>query len=96
MSDRNGLLAKHDVAGYASEVVSFFSSASLQRNLRRAALDAGRTYSIDAMVGSFREGIRACLAWRLRVLEFVPKLTRACFINPSCIRARLQPCREGA
>jgi glycosyltransferase involved in cell wall biosynthesis len=59
---KNGLLSKNDVAAYASEVVSLFSSASLQRNLRQAALDAGRSYSIDAMVGSFREGIHACLA----------------------------------
>jgi L-malate glycosyltransferase len=58
---RNGLLAKNDVAAYASEVVSLFSSASLQRELSHAALDAGHTYSIDAMVGTFREGIHACL-----------------------------------
>lgn len=59
---KNGLLAKNDVAAYASQVISLFSSASLQRNLKQAALDAGRTFSIDAMVGSFREGIHACLA----------------------------------
>jgi glycosyltransferase involved in cell wall biosynthesis len=58
----NGLLAKNDVAAYAAEVISFFSSTELEHNLRRAALDAGRHYSIDAMVGNFREGIHACLA----------------------------------
>jgi glycosyltransferase involved in cell wall biosynthesis len=59
---KNGLLAKNDVAAYASQVISLFSSAPLQRDLKQAALDAGRRFSIDAMVGSFREGIHACLA----------------------------------
>jgi glycosyltransferase involved in cell wall biosynthesis len=59
---KNGLLAKNNFAEYASEVVSLFSNASLQRDLRQAALAAGRDYSIDAMVGTFRDGIRACLA----------------------------------
>jgi glycosyltransferase involved in cell wall biosynthesis len=59
---RNGLLAKNDVGAYASEVVAFFSSASLQRKLKQAASDAGRADSIGAMAGNFREGIRACLA----------------------------------
>ncbi|MFZ0758751.1 MAG: glycosyltransferase, partial [Candidatus Sulfotelmatobacter sp.] len=58
---KNGILAKNDVAAYASEVISFFASVALQRSLKQSALDAGRTYSLDAMVGSFREGIHACL-----------------------------------
>jgi len=58
---KNGLVAENDASAYASQVVTFFSSASLQRELSQAALHAGRTYSIDAMVGSFREGIQACL-----------------------------------
>lgn len=59
---KNGLLAKNDAASYAAEVISFFSSASLQRELKKAAFNAGRTNSIDAMVERFRDGIHACLA----------------------------------
>jgi glycosyltransferase involved in cell wall biosynthesis len=66
----NGLVAENYASAYASQVVTLFSSASLQGKLRQAALEAGGMYSIDAMVGSFREGIHACL--RLGALGFNP------------------------
>jgi glycosyltransferase involved in cell wall biosynthesis len=62
VNGKNGLLAENDVAAYASEVVRFLSTGSLQNELKQGALGAGRTHSIDAMVGSFRQGIHACLA----------------------------------
>jgi L-malate glycosyltransferase len=62
VNGKNGVLAKNDPLSYASQVISVFSSTSLQRNLRQYALDTARTHSMDAMVSNFRQGIHACLA----------------------------------
>jgi len=59
---RNGLLVKHDVENYASQVISFFSNSELRTECAKGASESGRRFSMGVMVDNFRAGIRACLA----------------------------------
>lgn len=58
----NGLVAKHDVENYASQVVSFFSNSTIRIKCAEGASESGRRFSMDVMVSNFRGGIHACLA----------------------------------
>lgn len=57
----DGLITSHDRDTYAGEVARLLEDRAALRKMQRRARASSERYTLEAMVGKFREGILACL-----------------------------------
>lgn len=58
---RNGRITPHEVPAFANSIIEVLSDPALMRHLREGAREAGRKYTVEAMIENFRLGIHKCL-----------------------------------
>lgn len=57
----NGIITKHSIESYSTEVANLISSPALQLELKKGCHISAKYYTIDRMVSNFATGIRNCL-----------------------------------
>jgi L-malate glycosyltransferase len=58
----NGRITAHNSEAYAHAIVELLTTPHLMTKLRQGAIEAGSTYTMEAMVQNFRSGVNQCLA----------------------------------
>ena len=62
----NGLITHPDIESFASAVTALLGNSERLKEMSREALKSAEIYTLEAMVGNFREGILRCLEARDR------------------------------
>lgn len=60
--DHNGLFSERTTEAYAASMVEVLSDPTRQARLSRGAVDSAETYSLNAMISNFSNGIRKALS----------------------------------
>ncbi len=68
----NGLIVDGDANSYANAVVELFRKKDTLDNLKAAAIDDARRYTLESMVNRFADGLEQCLAQPQYRLALVP------------------------
>jgi len=61
-NERNGVVTVDNVSSYAQSVNKIFDDENYSGHLSRQALEAGKVYSLDAMVDNFVKGIKSAIS----------------------------------